>query len=149
MVPATPGSELYKQLKEIAEKEADVGIRFRVQEIGGRTIKRQVQISNPTKTPGCSSNDCLACVGGGGGNCRTNNVEYEMACQQCPEDWQTVYLGETARNGYTRSKEHMSNYKNKKKGGKKESFIFEHQSKSILGSTLTSTSKLQKGSMTV
>ena len=41
----------------------------------------------------------------------------------CPEDKQAVYLGETARNLYTRGREHRGNYE--KKHG--ESFMAKHQ----------------------
>ena len=41
----------------------------------------------------------------------------------CPEERQAVYLGETARNLYTRGREHAANYQ--KKDG--ESFMAKHQ----------------------
>ena len=61
MVPATPNSELLKILRELANRETDAGLKFKVVERGGCTIKSEVQMSNPTTTPGCSSSDCLAC----------------------------------------------------------------------------------------
>ena len=41
----------------------------------------------------------------------------------CPKEDPTVYIGETARNLYTRGKEHIKNYKSKQK----DSFIYKHQ----------------------
>ena len=83
MVPSTPGGELYKILKEVAEKEAaEGGVKFKIVEKGGRSIKGMVQKSNPTATEGCSSENCKVCQGGRGkgGNCRKTNVQYEMDC---------------------------------------------------------------------
>ena len=49
-VPPTPQSELAKSLQSIADSEAEAGIRFRIIETGGRSIKHLVQKSNPTAT---------------------------------------------------------------------------------------------------
>ena len=38
-------------------------------------------------------------------------VTYEIECEECGDK----YIGESSRNGYTRGKEHMSEYKNKSK----------------------------------
>ena len=45
-----------------------------------------------------------------GGCCRKSNVQYQLSCNLCPADRPSVYIGETARNLYTRSKEHVQNY---------------------------------------
>ena len=59
IVPATPGSELAKTLRVIAEGEAAERIQFKVIETGGLTIKSEVQRSNPTATAGCLEQNCL------------------------------------------------------------------------------------------
>ena len=104
IIPSTPNSELLQMLREVAQTEAQPGLQFRIIEKGGRTVKRATQKSNPTATGGCAGGDCLACKGGRGtgGPCRKSNILYEIGCRQCPEDQQAVYLGETARNLYTR-----------------------------------------------
>ena len=126
-VPPTPNGELAKKLREIAEKEVDAGVKFKIVETGGSSIKSQLQKPNPTASPGCEEPDCLPCKNGRGtgGNCRQSNVEYEFECQLCPENSRGVYLGETSRNLYSRAKEHLSNYRT---GGEK-SFIRKHQLK--------------------
>ena len=48
---------------------------------------------------------------------------YEYACQLCPEDRTSVYIGETARNLYTRGREHTRNYERREA----ESFVSKHQ----------------------
>ena len=124
-VPPTPNGELAKQLRSIAEYEAEEGIKFKIIETGGRTIKGEVQQSNPTSTKGCNDTRCLACKDGPGqgGNCRRSNVEYQFECQMCPPNNKAVYLGETSRNLFTRAIEHDTNYRK----GKQTSFMFKHQ----------------------
>ena len=58
-----------------------------------------------------------------GVSCRKNNIVYEVGCQMCPENDQAVYIGETARNLYTRGREHLQNYEKRTA----ESFIYKHQ----------------------
>ncbi len=122
-VPATPGGELARKMRQIAEKEAKGGIHFNITEIGGRTMKSELQKSNPTATPGCEKTDCLACVDkrGEGGKCHKSNINYEIVCMDCPEDKRPVYIGETARNLYTRAAQHQSGR------SKEESFMKKHE----------------------
>ena len=105
-VPPTPNGELAKQLRDIAAHESEEGIQFKIIESGGRTIKGEVQKSNPTATSGCEDTRCLACKDGRGqgGNCRRSNIEYQFECQLCPPGNQAVYLGESSRNIFTRAK---------------------------------------------
>ena len=79
--------------------------------MGGRTIKRELQRSNPTATPGCDLPDCACCKDGRGkgGPCHRNNVNYIVTCKLCPEGREAIYIGESARNLYIRMKEHLSN----------------------------------------
>ena len=125
IVPSTPNSELLQMLREVAQSEAQPGLKFKIVEKGGKTVKRAAQKSNPTASGGCQGGDCLACKGGRGtgGSCRKSNVLYEIACQLCPDDRQAVYLGETARNLYTRGREHTRNFEKKES----ESFMIRHQ----------------------
>ena len=110
-VPTTPGGKLMKMMRKVAEEEAKEGIKFKIMEVGGKTMKRVLQKSNPTATPGCDEEDCIACKPerGKGGDCRKNNVNYEMERRLCPEGESPVYIGETSRNLYTRAKEHVNN----------------------------------------
>ena len=126
-VPPTPNGELAGKLKEIAETEAEAGVRFRIMETGGRTIKSMVQRSNPTGTYGCEERDCLPCKPskGSGGNCCACGVNYQVECQLCPQDRKGLYHGESARNLYTRGKEHEAKYTSKNI----KSFMLKHQAK--------------------
>ena len=88
-------------------------------------VKNMVQKSNPTATPGCTDDSCLACKRGGGqgGPCRKGNIQYEVACHLCPDEDRGMYLGETSRNLFTRGGEHLRNFE---KDGE-ESFMRRHQ----------------------
>jgi hypothetical protein len=107
MVPPTPKGELAKLLREITEKEAQDGIKFKIIEHGGSTMKSILQKSNPTASDHCDESGCMVCRSGNN-RCRVNGVGYKQTCQLCPTASQWVYIGETARNAYTRGKEHFN-----------------------------------------
>ncbi|MCP3889243.1 MAG: hypothetical protein GY702_10270 [Desulfobulbaceae bacterium] len=98
-------------MRVIADKEAAEGIHFNIVEMSGRRLKTELQKSNPTATPGCRKEGCIACKEGAGkgGNCLRSNVNYEIECKLCPERNRQAYIGETSRNLYTRAQEHMNN----------------------------------------
>ena len=125
-VPSTPSGELASLLRTVVEEEErSSGLKFRIVEQGGVTIKKRVQKSKPTATPWCAEVDCIACKGerGGGGNCRQSNIEYSMDCCLCPDSRPTAYHGETSRNLYTRAGEHYRDYHK----GEEDSWIGKHQ----------------------
>ena len=115
MVNATPGGELAKRYKEVVKNNPGP-VKIKIMEKGGRQVKSILQRSNPGKTRGCDSPDCLACKQekGKGGDCRKNNVGYELGCDLCGAE-NVSYVGETAQNIYTRGLKHMANYKGKQK----------------------------------
>ena len=114
--PPTPNGELAQQLRKIADIEAEAGVRFKIVETGGNSVKSRIQKSNPTATEGCTNQQCVACKTekGGGGDCRKGGITYEFECQLCPPDQKSLYIGESSRNLYTRGKEHVDRYRNKK-----------------------------------
>ena len=124
-IPATPGGELAREMRKIADREAQQGIHFNVLEIGGRTLRSEIQRSNPTATPGCSKSDCLGCEEGRGkgGKCHKSNVNYQITCQKCDK----VYIGETSKNLYTRALQHTRNKK------EDEAFMSKHYQEEHVG----------------
>ena len=124
----------------VEEEERGSGLKFKIIEQGGVTIKQRAQKSNPTATPGCADVDCIPCKGGrgGGGNCRMSNIEYSMDCCQCPDDKPTVYHGETSRNLFTRAGEHFRDY-NK---GLQDNWILKHQAELHGGAQAEFTAKV-------
>ena len=125
IVPATPNGELAGMFRKIAEEEAIKGLKFKIVEKGGKMIKREVQKSNPTATPGCPDQACLACrkERGKGGMCRKGNIQYQLECQLCPDTDGSLYIGETSRNLYTRGKEHVKKFETEHP----DSFMVKHQ----------------------
>ena len=127
-VPTTPGGVLMKMMRQVAEEEAREGLKFKIMEVGGKTVKRMFQRSNPTATPGCEDTDCVSCKDerGKGGNCRRNSVNYEIECQLCPEGNRPIYIGETSRNLYTRAKEHIGDERREGTEEKEAGFARKH-----------------------
>ena len=57
--------------------------------------------------------------------CLQSNVQYQLECTMCTDEDKGVYIGESSRNLYTRSKEHMNKYSSRKR--REDSFIQQHQ----------------------
>ena len=111
--------------KQLCNKIIETGGDNKIIETGGLSIKSVLQRSNPLETVGCDSTDCLPCKPGRGegGQCEGSGVNYEIECQLCPDGQKASYIGESSRNLYTRSLEHISNYQS----GSADSFILKHQ----------------------
>ena len=103
-VTMTPNGELKKQYENEIRKS---GLRIRVVERTGRTLKSQLQTSNPFRKKNCGRNDCFVCTTSNIGNCNTEGISYHIECQgeNCTKN--DVYKGESTHNGYTRGKEHL------------------------------------------
>ena len=148
IIPSTPDSELLRLLRGVAEKEAVPGLRFKVLEAGGTTVKHITQRSNPTATPGCSDISCVGCrpERGSAGRCRQGNVGYEMECSLCTETadqnnnpaTRTTYIGETSRNLFSRGKEHAYKYEKKDE----DSFMATHQAEAHMQQPAQFTAKV-------
>ena len=106
-VPATPNSELQKKYSNEVTKS---GLKIRIVERAGKSIKSFIQKSDPFTDKNCNQEDCMLCKSGGKGSCRIKEVEYNMKCKGCKEDISTldaVYKGETSKNTYVRGKKHI------------------------------------------
>ncbi len=96
------------ELKRRYEREIrKSGLRIKVVERTGRTLKSQLQTSNPFREANCGRNDCFVCTTSNTGNCNTESVTYDIKCEgdDCTE--REEYRGESANNGYTRGKIHI------------------------------------------
>ena len=109
-VPATPGSELKKRYQKTIEKAK---VKVAVVEVPGTSVKRKVQRSDPFRSRECGDKEmCMVCGSEGkGGNCRSTGVTYEVRCKKCGKR----YIGETARNAFTRGREHWKGIVKKSK----------------------------------
>ena len=106
-IPATPQSQLRKKYEREIDKTK---LKIKVVETSGISVKRMVQRSDPFERRECfDSEKCMVCRGAGKGQCRRDNVTYEIKCSEC----ECVYVGSTARNGFSRGTEHdRANKKN-------------------------------------
>ena len=73
-----------------------------------------------------ASEECLVCKDEENRyNCKTSNIGYSLECKLCKRRGKEVaYIGESARNGFIRSKEHDDDFKKKRK----KSVMFKHVS---------------------
>ena len=113
MVNSTPGGDLARQLQKVISDNPGP-VKIKIQEQGGVKVSSKLQRTNPNRTKGCSSTDCLTCKHGRGkgGECRRNNVGYVLICDLCGVD-EVCYVGETGQNSYTRGLKHLANYRGK------------------------------------
>ena len=106
-IPATPKSEL--QRRYTREIKAS-GLKIKVLEQTGMSLKRLLQRSNPFKSKTCEKADCMVCLNGGKGPCDVHGITYSITCMECANsnEKEKIYIGETSRNAYTRGKEHLA-----------------------------------------
>ena len=115
-VSATPNSELAEECKSIFKK---AGVKVKVIEKTGKTMKEVLVKSDPFKEVKCRKNNCEVCLLGDNINCKARDVLYRMSCQGTDKDGNQCknihYDGETSRSIAERFKEHSSKYHHKKR----------------------------------
>ena len=111
-VPATPGSVLMKKYRNEVEKS---GLKIRIVEKAGMSLKQQLQRSDPFKPLRCGREDCFVCTSGGKGSCKSMEVNYLISCEDCEEmESERNYKGETSRTSYVRGGEHLDDFEKKR-----------------------------------
>ena len=101
----TPNGKLKKMYENEIRRS---GLRIKVVERSGRTLKSQLQTSNPFKQRQCGREDCFICTTSNVGNCYTEGVTYSIDCQSTDACRKNAYKGETGSNGYTRGDQHAT-----------------------------------------
>ena len=103
-VPSTPEGKL----KNMYQREiAKSGVRIKVVEKTGTTLRSRMQTSDPFKPQGCGRLQCFVCSSGGTGNCNSESITYEIMCKgECEE--RNDYKGESGSNAYTRGEKHKT-----------------------------------------
>ena len=118
-VQATPGERLKSAVQHVCDKS---GMKIKVVEKGGRTVKQILQKSDIDPVEGCRRDDCMICSTKGGGNCEKESVGYRVDCSKCEEDGLVAVMhGETGRSARIRVGEH-----HKALMKKKDSNLWEH-----------------------
>ena len=93
-----------------ALKEA--GLKIRVVERAGKSIKRILAKSDPFRKTVCDQDKCKVCKLDLKANCKGRGVVYQMKCQGCigKRTNDGLYVGETARSVGERIGEHLTKY---------------------------------------
>ena len=105
-VPSTPNSVLQRRYQAEINRQ---GIKIRVVEKAGRSVKSILQRSDSFKKRRCGRESCFVCNTEGKGSCDKNGINYAITCVSC----ENVYHGETSKNAFTRGKQHLDEYSNK------------------------------------
>ena len=114
-IEATPNGELVKAIREVEDRHKISNTkRIKFIEKSGTKIIHTLRTTDPFKE-NCNETDCLACKNNGKlSNCRKTNVGYKLQCKTCKERGkERVYEGESSRNLYLRSKEHVKDLRDK------------------------------------
>ena len=125
IVEHTKGGSLQKTVRAVVDRlQPLLGFSARVTERGGTPLGSILSSKNVGGRSICEREDCKICPQPGEvlENCKRRNVLYESECQDCngPEDWKTrdqkslqdnreqpsIYVGETNRSLFERTKEH-------------------------------------------
>ena len=107
-VQATPE----EVLKKAVQTEADLsGIKVRVVEKGGRSIKSLLQRSDIQPNKKCYQDNCIICLSSDKGRCDVENAGYIVKCKSCEQEGIVAVMnGETGRCARVRCKEHFRDY---------------------------------------
>ena len=122
-VEQSPKGELAKRLRDtIKGLEATLGFKVKVVERNGRSLGSKFPLNTLWAGAKCGRTDCTTCEQGGEEElppCTRSNLVYENICTSCNPgatgkieqeeirvDIPTVYIGETSRSIFERSKEH-------------------------------------------
>ena len=104
-VQATPGEALKKGIQSVCDQS---GLKLKVVEKGGRSMKQILQRSDVVMGGGCGRIDCIVCKSDSRGLCSKEGVGYMVWCPICEEDGHPARMhGETGRCARVRIAEHF------------------------------------------
>ena len=88
------------------------GLKIRIVERAGKSIKRILAKSDPFRKTVCDQDKCKVCKLDSKANCKGRCVVYQMKCQGCngKRTNDGLYVGETARSVEERIGEHLTKY---------------------------------------
>ena len=92
------------------------------------------------KVQPCYDPKCLVGQTENGGNCRTNEITYEIECKEC----KNKYLGETSRNAHARGIEHVEDSESNNEEKREKSVMLRHSEEKHDGKKVEFTMKVLK-----
>lgn len=104
-VDATPGSAMAREFRDTL---ISCGLKIKVVERTGESIKTLLTKSDPFRTKTCDPNTCAICSKFPKISCKTREAVYRVTCKGCGE----CYIGETSRSIGERFAEHCAQHKN-------------------------------------
>ena len=126
-VETTPDGILAEACKKSFKK---AGLKVKVVERTGKTVKTALTKSNPFRKNGCNIPTCEVCSLNAGVHCKTREVLYKISCtgengnqEPCSN---VSYIGETSRSILERFKEHHKKMMHQKDSERKKSFMYDH-----------------------
>ena len=126
-VSATPGSSLAEKCKVEFRR---AGLKVKVVERSGTSVKKTLVKSNPFKKRGCNRDGCLVCRLDGDVDCKAREVHYKISCKGVDESGEQCsnvnYEGETSRSTGERFPGHMSVLNSNKEQVRQKSFFYDH-----------------------
>ena len=139
-VAQTPRGELARRMREtIRNMEPTLGFKVKVVERAGQTLGSKFPLSTLWEGAKCGRTDCTTCeqMVEDRPKCTSKSLVYENICIKCnpgatnkgeleqvKSDIPTIYVGETSRSIFERSKEHWEGAK----GGATNNHMLKHQS---------------------
>ena len=104
-VQSTPRSKLKQRFQAEIDRQ---GLKIRVVEKAGRSLKSSLQRSNPFGEASCDRETCVICNTDGRGSCSKEGINYKFSCIGCESSsLRGIYHGESSKNGFTRGGEHL------------------------------------------
>ena len=138
-VEYSKNGELANKMKELTRRLAQtVGFHVKVVERAGTSLRNQFPTTTLWDGSHCGRKDCVTCSQGAEKlpNCKKASIVYENVCLQCnpgadakgelrevKDDTPTLYVGESSRTIFERSKEHWEAWRSRKE----DSHILKHQ----------------------
>ena len=105
-VQSTEGSMLNRRVQQLARKN---GVKLKVMERAGLTVKKILQRSNPFEKKSCEREECMVCKYERPGECKMRGCGYQLICK---EDGKK-YNGQTGRSAYVRIGEEVRDWRKK------------------------------------
>ena len=133
----TEGGEFLTRMKELTRRlSSSLGFGIKVVERCGSSLRSRFPLSTLWEGNQCGRKDCTTCTQGAEKipQCTKTSVVYENICQKCNKEAggkkelesvveDSIYIGESSRSIYERSKEHWEDWRSRSS----KSHILKHQ----------------------